>query len=719
MRVLLYASVDLNLIDGSAIWLTSLAQVFAKAAGNQVFLLLKSPLSRQTAANEVIRTGNISLIDPWETGSIRRAAGLSKISPRKRLSSEQAAAAVVSAATRYATDLIVIRDDETAELASEEEGVADRLWCYITDPAKYRDSKQLRRLKILSRRCAVLLCQTEQAKALLLKKNPGLNPAKVHLLPPMIPGYMLECSPESSDATLRIVYTGKFSPGYRSVEMFSVFNEIRKRFPGAELHVAGDKFHNLPPVDNFEEIVKAGLTSPGVIWHGGVSRDKIPGIINKCQFAFSWRTEEFDTNVEMSTKMLEYAALGVPPILNRNAVQETVLGRDYPAYVKDTRDILDVITYFTDNPSKYSSLRKRCQDIAKAYTYEKIHHSICELASAQSRSSAGSVIRVDKPVFLFAGHILHFAEPVMKFLKSEGYKVYVDQWEDHRNHKERISKKQLNKADVIFCEWCLGNAVWYSNNVRPGQQLIIRIHHQEMNLNYVDELNWDAVDELISICPQHFESLASRFPDQRGKIKLIYNALELDRYSIEKENGTEFNLGFIGMVPKRKNVKMAFDILERLREFDSRYSLSILGKGPEEYPWVIRQEEEVEYYHSFFDRLKESRHINAVHFDGFTNDVPAWFNKIGFLLSTSDHEGSHQAVAEAMAAGSIPIIRNWEGADKLYPPELVFTVPEEAVALIEEYRAVNCFDEVRKKNRQFAEDEFSVERITGKILKLV
>jgi len=49
-----------------------------------------------------------------------------------------------------------------------------------------------------------------------------------------------------------------------------------------------------------------------------------------------------------------------------------------------------------------------------------------------------------------------------------------------------------------------------------------------------------------------------------------------------------------------------------------------------------------------------------------------WFSKIGYILSTSDFEGSHLSVAEAMASGSSPVIITWDGADEIYPKENCF-----------------------------------------------
>ena len=72
----------------------------------------------------------------------------------------------------------------------------------------------------------------------------------------------------------------------------------------------------------------------------------------------------------------------------------------------------------------------------------------------------------------------------------------------------------------------------------------------------------------------------------------------------------------------------------------------------------------------------------SVVFDGFGSDVAQWFRKIGFILSPSDFESFHLAVAEGVASGSVPLIWPWEGADELYPEETLVSSPAEAADAI-------------------------------------
>jgi glycosyltransferase involved in cell wall biosynthesis len=84
----------------------------------------------------------------------------------------------------------------------------------------------------------------------------------------------------------------------------------------------------------------------------------------------------------------------------------------------------------------------------------------------------------------------------------------------------------------------------------------------------------------------------------------------------------------------------------------------------------------------FHGALEGSPHRASISIQDYTDDMPAWFSRIGVLLSTSDSEGSHQAVAEGMASGAVPIIRNWPGADRLYPRRFVAASVSQAVERI-------------------------------------
>ena len=103
---------------------------------------------------------------------------------------------------------------------------------------------------------------------------------------------------------------------------------------------------------------------------------------------------------------------------------------------------------------------------------------------------------------LITGHDLKFIKPLIEqFSSSAKFAVRTDQHSDHAMADKSVAKKHLLWADSIFCEWAMGNAVWFSRNKKPGQILVVRLHLQEVQakLPFLWEINWQAVDHLVCI----------------------------------------------------------------------------------------------------------------------------------------------------------------------------------------------------------------------------
>jgi glycosyltransferase involved in cell wall biosynthesis len=316
---------------------------------------------------------------------------------------------------------------------------------------------------------------------------------------------------------------------------------------------------------------------------------------------------------------------------------------------------------------------------------------------------------------LFNGHDFKFLQYLIDYyLQRQDFRVIMDHTGGHTIADKKKSTGLLKDADLIFCEWALGNAEWYSHNKLPGQKLVIRLHLQEMTLRYLDNMKWENVDQIVFICEENMEVFLQRFPFMVEYTSLIYNLIDCEKLNVQKLPDACFNLGFIGLAPKRKAPHLAIEIFRRLKKTDDRYILYFKGKNPLEYEWLRARAEENAYYLDFYKEVNASDLVDSIVFDDFGDDMPAWFSKISFILSTSDFEGSHQAVAEGMASGTLPVIRNWAGADRLYPDQFVVQSAEKAVELILSFQ-----DEMRFQNqvefvKQYAGTHFDIPVIVAK-----
>ncbi|EKN66472.1 glycosyltransferase [Neobacillus bataviensis LMG 21833] len=328
---------------------------------------------------------------------------------------------------------------------------------------------------------------------------------------------------------------------------------------------------------------------------------------------------------------------------------------------------------------------------------------------------------MSKVKMVFAGHDLKFAQLIIDYLeKTNRFDIRLDQWAGHHVHDEKSSKEYLDWADIIVCEWGLGNAVWYSAHKRPHQKLIVRMHRQELDTAYPQQFTMENMDALIAISPYVYEEFYRVFKLPREKTHMIYNVLDAKKLDKPKTAESNFHLGIIGIAPKMKRLDVALDVLEALWAKDKRYKLFVKGKLPQEYPWLWKKDEERDYYEEQFHRIEQAPWKNAVAFDGF-GEVDEWLQKIGFVLSTSDFESFHLAPSEGMASGAIPLILKWDGSDTIYNQEILLENTNAIVNRVLEFNEMGAKqkEEVRQKAKSFVNQRFDIEKIGKEWVDLI
>jgi len=332
-------------------------------------------------------------------------------------------------------------------------------------------------------------------------------------------------------------------------------------------------------------------------------------------------------------------------------------------------------------------------------------------------------VRNERPeTVLIAGHDLKFIDGIGREMMNRGYNILQDKWVNHTKHDDKYSRQLLNAADIVICEWALGNSVWYSNNVNADHTLFIRFHRQEIETDYPMNINWDSVEKMIFIAPLIQQEAIQKFQIPSEKTDLLANSVDTSRFTLSKSEGAINTLGLMGMVPRMKRFDRALDILAILNNSGLDFQLRIKGKKPEEYHWMKDRPDEMEWYDSQLQRIHQDPNLNGrVHFDGWGNDVPEWFSEVGFILSVSDFEGSHQAVAEGAASGAIPIILEWPGASEVYPKDwCVETIDGAVDMIVRDFEKLKHNEENRQREVVMAhiKNEFDISEITSQWVKL-
>ncbi|WP_088743895.1 glycosyltransferase [Cobetia sp. QF-1] len=320
-----------------------------------------------------------------------------------------------------------------------------------------------------------------------------------------------------------------------------------------------------------------------------------------------------------------------------------------------------------------------------------------------------------KKTVVIAGHDLKFIKPFYPYFTQAGIRLLLDFWTGHNQHNEVASKRLVRQADTVFCEWTLGNAIWYGKHKREEQKLVGRLHLQEIDHALFPKIPFEVFDTVMFVGPHILRQGIANNPALKNNGTVVYNGVDINNLqSVSRKTTNSKVLGFVGIVPQRKRFDLALDILRELRKEEDGYTLRIKGKRPEEYPWMANRPEEMAWYEAQYRRLKEDPLLkDAVIFDPQGNDMPEWYAGIDFVLSTSDFESFHFTIADGAAVGCMPIILPWEGADEIYPKEWVYSGVESAAEGIKS--GVRNISEIQ----YLAKSKFSISIIAEELISRI
>ncbi len=684
---LVYGDIDLNLVDGSAIWLQSVTQALT-AAGCAVTVVLKAPVRTDRLIAPLREADGVTIRSPHAEGTAPAEASLT-------VPQAVAILAAVDAASRH--DLVVLRGRALVSAAAKDGTFNGRLWAYLTDIPQAVPAltpKAAEDLTMIAKASRYLLCQTEELRCF-LEGSVAAACGKSVLLPPVLPAENMPRDPERSvaaaGAPLKLVYMGKFAPRWNTLEMTRLPSLLAERGVAAEVHMVGDKIHDDPRDAGYKRRMRAALGEigspavPGVIWHGGQPRAQAMRLAAAADIGLSWRHPELDASLELSTKVLEFGQLGLPVILNRTPMHEALLGPDYPLFAASVDDVADVAAAALD-PAVFALAAARTSAAAREFTLEAAAGRLRGyLSRAVSPAPAAAADPARPPLrVVIAGHDLKFFTPLIDYFRRQpDLEVRIDQWVTLGEHDEAVSAELADWADVVICEWCCPNAVWYSRHKRRGARLLVHLHRFELYSHYPGEVRIGNVDQVICVSDHYARLTREHTGWPASKVVTVPNPLDVSQLDRVKLDGAWHHLGMISIDSSRKRLDLALDVLEELRRDDDRYLLYVKSRMPWEHWWVWQIPAEREHYSAALRRVQRSPLLrDAVVFDDAGPDVAAWLRRVGFVLSTSDDESFHVAPAEGMASGAVPVIRHWPGAETIYDRRWIRETPAQLASLI-------------------------------------
>ena len=224
--------------------------------------------------------------------------------------------------------------------------------------------------------------------------------------------------------------------------------------------------------------------------------------------------------------------------------------------------------------------------------------------------------------------------------------------------------------------------------------IVCRLHSYEAFSEVPSMVDWTKVDLLIFVNDSVKNVLKKRQEIPTRQIT-IHNAVDSSRFMIADGKVYGKKIASVGYINYRKNPGLLLYCFKKIHEYDPEFSLHIAGE---------HQGPRLELYFDHF--LKENP--LPVYFDGWVDDMPAWYADKDYIISTSLFESFHYSIAEGMACGLMPLIHNWYGAANLYPGDFLFNDPDECVEIVKNLQHKDMAT-VGRQNRQFVLDRYSPE----------
>jgi glycosyltransferase involved in cell wall biosynthesis len=269
----------------------------------------------------------------------------------------------------------------------------------------------------------------------------------------------------------------------------------------------------------------------------------------------------------------------------------------------------------------------------------------------------------------------------------------------------------LSICNTIFFEWVDWSLV-ISSHLPKHAKIIARLHLHEVD-DYGNRVNWANVDRLIVVSNRMRDRVISKTSISPEKVVVVYNGVDLVRFSPPTESTFQGNIGILGRLVPIKRVYDMVLVFAELRRQGYPYHLYVGGLDQ-------HGSSNQAYARSLFELPARLGIADSVHFSGQVSDTPGWLRNIDILVSNSYLEGQQVALLEGLASGCYCLSHHWPGADEILPKENLYYFDSELQEKIKLFASYTHAKQItiRKQMRSIAEAKFDLKRMVRNIREL-
>lgn len=277
------------------------------------------------------------------------------------------------------------------------------------------------------------------------------------------------------------------------------------------------------------------------------------------------------------------------------------------------------------------------------------------------------------------------------------------------NHK---MNSMLKHNDLCFFEWA-SELLVPASHLPKRCPIVTRLHSYEINV-WAPKVNWHHVDKIIFVAQHIRQKFVERYPDHAYKTEVVYNGVNLDRFTLAPESHEILNLGMLGWLHPVKRVYETVISLYELKAKGYRTHLHIAGGMV---PGGYHDDYALATY-----RLVEKLGLERdVTFYGHVKDPYQWLHNIDIFISNSYWEGQQVALLEALASGCYCLSHWWDGAEEVVPQKALFVTGGDLQQKIIDYIHLSDTEKQKRKHeaREIARSKFDLEQTKKGIRKVL
>ncbi len=225
----------------------------------------------------------------------------------------------------------------------------------------------------------------------------------------------------------------------------------------------------------------------------------------------------------------------------------------------------------------------------------------------------------------------------------------------------------LRRSDIAWIDGGGATAV-QASRLGGHTRLIVSLRRADVRDRWARDVQWEKVAILVEIGSSAVEEmLLQQVPDLRNRTRLVIvpNGVNLDRYVLRRRTRGK-NLVCSGCLTMEANPAFLLQCLQKLHYLDPGYRLFFSGAF--ESPAL---EQYVRYMVGALGLAE------VVSFEPWPGDLNGWLSDKHFIVASGIGEGQVEALLTGMACGLKPVVHNFPGADRLFPPAYLFNIAEQ------------------------------------------